>query len=134
MGPGTDPITAADRRRFDAMRELGCVVCHVCFSRPGTQGEIHHLLAGGRRIGHQATICLHPWFHQGRPPEVRYAGRLVQLTVAQAERRYGPSLALDRPAFESRFGTEQELLEIQDLLLDTYFRVTGEVPRGSVAA
>lgn len=131
MGPGTDPTTAADRRRFAAMEATGCVVCRVFFERPCTPGDVHHVLRGGRRIGHQATICLHPWYHRGNPPEVRYAGRIVQLTVAEAERRYGPSLARNRLAFEARFGTEEELLEMQDAVLGAYWALTDGVPRGS---
>jgi len=46
----------------------------------------------------------------------------VQLTADQATTRYGPSLALDRPAFEHRFGTELELLEMQDALIEAYRR------------
>lgn len=119
MGP-TERITPADRQRFSLMQVLGCVVCHVFFRKPGTPGQVHHLVSGGRRLGHQATICLHPWYHQGQPPRVRYAGAFLQLTTDQATYRYGPSLALDKPAFERRFGTELELLEMQDALIGAY--------------
>jgi len=121
MGPG-EHITADDRERFQLMRELGCVVSSVYCGKPGTPGQVRPLVAGGRRMGHQATICLHPWYHQGQPPAVRYAGAIVQLTADQATTRYGPSLALDRPAFEHRFGTELELLEMQDALIEAYRR------------
>lgn len=119
MGP-TDRITAEHRLRFALMQELGCVVCSVYFGKPGTPGQVHHLVDGGRRLGHDSTIMLHPWYHQGQPPRVRHAGRLVQLTADQATTRYGPSLALDKPAFERRFGTELELLEMQDALIEAY--------------
>ena len=126
MGPGTQPINHEHRRRFDVLRELGCVVSTVFFQQPGTPGQVHHLLSGGRRIGHEATICLHPWYHQGEPPFVKRFGRLVQLRADEATQCYGPSLALDRPAFEARFGTEHELLEMQNALIAAYRRAIGE--------
>ncbi len=123
MGP-TEKITAAHRQRFETMQELGCVICSVYFRRPGTPGQVHHLLSGGRRIGHDATIYLHPWFHAGEPPTSRIGGRVRQLTIAEATRIYGPSLAHDRPSFEARFGTEQALLEMQNDLIAAYERCT----------
>jgi len=119
MGP-TQRITVADRTRFASMKAMGCIVALVYFGKPETKGEIHHLLSGGYRLGHHATICLAPWYHQGTPPLVRHAGELRQLTVDQATYRFGPSLALDRPAFEHRFGSELDLLAMQDELLATY--------------
>lgn len=121
MGP-TEKITAAHRQRFETMQEIGCVICSVYFQRPGTPGQVHHLLSGGRRIGHDATIYLHPWFHAGEPPTSRLRGRVGQLTIAEATRIYGPSLAHDRPEFEARFGTEQQLLEMQNDLIAAYER------------
>jgi len=93
------------------------VVSAVFFRRPGTPGDIHHVLRGGRRIGPAGTICLHPWYHRGQPPEVRVAGRVRRLTETEAQGRYGPSLALDRKAFESRFAPELELLAMTEQLL-----------------
>lgn len=116
MGP-TERITPADRDRFEAMQSLGCLIANVYFGKPGTPGQVHHLLEGGRRLGHQSTIYLHPWYHQGQPPVVRRAGGFRQLTVHEATDTYGPSLAHDKRAFEHRFGTEAELLEMQDELI-----------------
>lgn len=121
MGP-TDKITAAHRARFAAMQAIGCVICTVYFEAPGTPGQVHHLLSGGKRIGHDATIYLHPWFHAGEPPTTRRGGVVRQQTIAEATKLYGPSLAHDRPAFEARFGTEQELLEMQNDLIAVYER------------
>ena len=51
---------------MSAISRLGCVVCHLT-GHPGTIAEIHHLLSGGRRIGHKATIPLCVGHH--RAPE-----------------------------------------------------------------
>lgn len=121
MGPG-EHLTAADRRRFDTLQDLGCLIARVFFDKPNTPGEVHHVLTAGRRTGHQATLYLAPWYHRGVPPTVRHAGRLLELTVAAATTRYGPSLALDRPAFEARFASEVDLLAMQDELVAMYDR------------
>ncbi len=119
MGP-TERITPADRDRFEAMRAIGCVVSAVFFQKLGTPGQVHHIKAGDRRLGHQATICLTPWFHEGTPPLIRHAGRLQQLSVSEATRMFGPSMAINPEAFQARFGTQMELLEMQDALIEKY--------------
>lgn len=106
----TQPITKADRERFRCLHEIGCIVSRLylgVYSAP----QIHHITEGGRRLGHQYTLPLNPWFHQGQvPPEV--------VTAEQATRLYGPSLALNKRAFVARFGTERELLEQVNQLLE----------------
>lgn len=50
--------TRAEKRRFIIMsQEIGCI------NHLGTPSQIHHLLAGGNRIGHSATIPLCPFCH-----------------------------------------------------------------------
>ena len=83
----------------------------------GVPGDIHHLLSGGRRIGHSATCCLCPYHHRGVVPEGR--------TAADYEYAHGPSLALKPNAFRRRYGDEEELLAIQDALLDHYVETIG---------
>lgn len=121
MGP-TERITPADRLRFETMRELGCLVSRVFHRKPFTEGEVHHLLAGGQRRGHQITIYLHPWYHRGVPPQVMKHGALRQLTVGEAAETYGPSLALDRREFEICYGREEELLEMQNALIEAWLQ------------
>ena len=51
-------ITDAQRRRFYILKfEIGCIF------HPGTPAEAHHLLSGGNRIGHDATIAVCPECH-----------------------------------------------------------------------
>ena len=127
MGP-TTPILAEHRERFAAMEELGCLISRVFFCRPETPGTVHHLVEGGRRIGHHATIYLAPWYHLGQPPQVKRGGVVRQLTVEEATHTYGPSLYHDRRAFERRFGTEQQLLADQDELIAMWLKCTGATP------
>lgn len=86
-------MTLLERRWMDAITQIGCVVCLLFFKAPGTPGAVHHLLRGGRRIGHLDTICLcDPGHHQnGAPPKISrhpYWSR-----------------------FEQAYGTEESLLE-----------------------
>lgn len=121
-------ITAKDRARFTLMASIGCVISRVYFGVPETPGEVHHLLnGGGRRRGHQATVYLHPWYHRGVPPLVCSGAQFRQLTKQEAAERYGPSLAENRPAFEARFGTDDDLLEMQNALIDAYVAQIGPV-------
>jgi len=85
--------TNLERAWMDAITQLGCIVCLLFENAPGTPGAVHHLLRGGRRIGHLDTICLcDPGHHQNSP------------TPAKVSRH--PSKA----AFEKRYATEDYLL------------------------
>jgi len=79
-------VTRAERTWMSAISRLGCVVCHLT-GHPGTIAEIHHLLSGGRRIGHKATIPLCVGHH--RAPE-KGSGKIARHpTKVQFERAYG---------------------------------------------
>lgn len=100
-------ISEAHRRRFRAMQWVGCIACRLD-GRPGEPADVHHLLSGGRRIGHHATIPLCPWHHRGIANEGARA----------AESMRGPSLARSKRAFVERYGTEEELRETVDRMLE----------------
>jgi Recombination enhancement, RecA-dependent nuclease len=72
--------------------------------------EIHHLLSGNKRIGHHATIPLSTWHHRGQPYPSFNAFLMAET--------YGPSLARQSKAFHARYGTDQELLERTNKLLE----------------
>jgi len=78
---------------MDAITELGCCVC----LREGlgiSPSEVHHMLSGGRRMGHLFTIPLCYLHHR--------SGRNDEQVVSrdQSQRR-----------FEARYGKEADLLE-----------------------
>jgi hypothetical protein len=87
-----------DIARFDALQRIGCIACRILgfYSAP----DVHHVLSGGRRTGHQNTFGLCPFHHRG------VTGNWTREVIA----RMGPSLANGSKPFHSRFGTQQELL------------------------
>jgi hypothetical protein len=96
--------TKADLLRFAQLQSLGCVAClhNGNYSEP----DIHHLLSGGRRRGHQFTIPLCPAHHRG---------------VAHDPELHGPSLALSPKSFRQAFGTDEELLERTNDLIGVFY-------------
>lgn len=110
--------TSAEVKRWQRMQDIGCVACLLdgVISVPG---DVHHILSGGRRVGHSATVLLCPWHHRGILPSGRKADEFAQV--------HGPSLAHHQKAFRKTYGDEEELLAIQDALLDRYSEVTDEV-------
>lgn len=55
--PGKRTPTVAESAWMDAITAIGCIACLID-GHPGTPGAVHHLLQGGRRMGHLFTICL----------------------------------------------------------------------------
>lgn len=102
--------TRADKERWSRIVELGCVAC-ILDGNLGVPPDIHHILSGGRRIGHRATVGLCPWHHRG---------------VGEYTETHGPSLARNPKLFEERYGTGPELLEMQNELLKHYLTVIRE--------
>ena len=120
----TPKATPEQLARWSAMRKIGCIACllnqidHNLMQVPrcnrvphsGNQ-EIQHLTSGGRRIGHDATICLCRYHHQGDLlPEIEQ-GYMAQALV------YGPSFGRGRASFEAIYGTDDGLLAYQNHVL-----------------
>lgn len=83
---------AADRARFEAFKQIGCIACW----KDGVKGEpheVHHV----RQDDNQQTLPLCSWHHRG---DVTKYGDVFK----------GPSMAVDKRAFVKRYGTEHELL------------------------
>ncbi len=114
MNHSTKTPTKAQKARFLAMYSLGCIACRL-----GGHGfepaQIHHILSGGKRIGHDATIPVCPWHHVGEP---RYPYNAATMIVLR-----GPSLGRHKQAFVKEYGTEQSLLERTNELLKQEQRV-----------
>lgn len=105
--------TIAEREWMDQITQIGCVVCLLFHSAPGTPGCPHHLLdEGGRRIGHLNTICLcDPGHHQNAP---KASGKVSR----------HPNKAI----FENTYGSEESLLDKMRELVRQRFGV--RVARG----
>lgn len=101
-------ITAAQAERFGQIKAGRCLACW----RRGivTIGcDAHHLLSGGRRIGHEASIALCRWHHAGYPFDGETPPRMHML--------YGPSLMCGSKTFRAAYGTDDELLALQERML-----------------
>lgn len=93
MRYSTHRPTKAEQERFRKLIQLGCVACRKAgsgYSYP----EIHHILSGGRRMGHMQSIPL--CFAHHRIPN---NGTVI-----------GPSLADGSRLFAAKFGSQMELL------------------------
>ncbi len=103
--------TKDEKKRFEAIVARGCCACRTEHGRLWMRPvEIHHLLDGGVRIGHHATVGLCSWHHRGVVPG-------GDLTVSGATLVYGPSLYHDGKAFKKQYGTDKALLAFQEFLL-----------------
>ena len=98
---GQKSATAAEKRRYDILSSLGCVVCrrhHAAYR----DAEIHHLTEGFKRLGNRHTIPLCAWHHRAIPDYMETRKSMTQVL--------GPSLAISRQSFKAAFGGERELL------------------------
>jgi hypothetical protein len=93
-------VTNAEREWCEAIVQIGCIACIVSTGIYGTPGAVHHLLSGGRRIGHLETICLcDPGHHQRSPTDLKISRHPF------------------KARFEEAYGTEQELLSLTRFLV-----------------
>src|SRR5271154_4665612 len=77
-----------DARRYEALREIGCIACLVEGCAQPNRTEVHHLVDNGyRRLsgGNQATIGLCAWHHRGEQIEGDSSREMTEY--------YGPSMA-----------------------------------------
>ena len=115
MHSSAKPATDAEKKRFELIGEGKCLACRIKkISRP-FPAEIHHLLDGGVRIGHSATIGLCPWHHRGVPTS-------TGMSMVSCEQMYGPSLVQGSKRFKEVYGSNDELLELQNELTEIIYR------------
>jgi hypothetical protein len=109
--PGNRNRTKDEQDRFDAIKQGDCMACMQRGINLRGQGliEVHHLLSGGRRIGHMATVGLCCWHH--RAVVFEFHGH------AEMREHYGPSLAEGSRPFHAEFGSDSELLAMQEAVL-----------------
>ncbi len=106
--PGNKPQTVAESAHIDRVKRAGCVCC-IAQGYPhnpdGPRVEAHHLLSGGIRIGHGATVGLCQWHHRSR--------LIVQgWNHAQHREKLGPSLLEGSVTFHDHFGDDNALLQM----------------------
>jgi hypothetical protein len=93
MGPSKPP-TAAEHAWMDKVASAGCVACAI--DGNWRQAAVHHIVSGGRRMGHLFTIGL---CQPGHHMDGSQFG-MVSLHPWKAR-------------FEAKYGTQLELLERQ---------------------
>lgn len=110
-GRSTGTPTKAEAAWIVACKAGPCLACHLRGIPSKGMGivEAHHLLSGGRRIGHLATVGLCLWHHRAEP----FCGH----SSAECRSHYGPSLAEGSKTFHAAFGTDDELLQLQNHLI-----------------
>lgn len=97
------PATKAEKERLQKLHELPCVCCHMRGIGQPFPTEAHHLINGGRRRGHMESIPACRWHHR--------SWCLPNTDIAEMTEKYGPSLALGSTSFHAVFGSDNELLE-----------------------
>ena len=107
------PPTLAERQRFAAIYETGCTPCWLrgIEFQPCT---IQHVVEGRKRLGHSATYGACEWHHFGHPKG--------GLTAKQTEDMLGPSLALSKKKYVETFGSERELIELCNKMIEQYLQ------------
>lgn len=110
-GRSTGKPTKAEAARFCSIHAVGCIACLKNGNGP-TFPQIHHLTVGGKhgqkRRGHRFTIGLCDWHH---------VGIHTGLYTSQVEQHFGPSYAISPRKFREYFGSDDELLAMQDELI-----------------
>lgn len=91
--------TPAESARISLAKHRGCIACRYDKANSESPIEYHHILVGGRRVGHRYGLALCAGHHRGVPP---YAG----VSLMDGSKR-----------FHNRYGSDQTLLNAQDDLL-----------------
>lgn len=118
----TGKPTVAQAKRFDAIRSNGCLACFINRLHEPTRKEhnfqfcqmpieIHHVLSGGRRMGHDYTLGLCRWHHQGdKWPD-------ITMSATVASNTFGPSFGREPRRFREIYGQELDLLFWQNQMI-----------------
>lgn len=100
--------TKYEAERIEAMMRLGCVCCARLFDLPVVAQECHHILAGGRRMGHWYTLPLCRGHHQGdwSPQQIELIPAAKRVAISDG-----------RKLFNAVYNSERKLWEVvQDRL------------------
>lgn len=110
MKHSTGKPTKKESKRMDAIKDASICVCCKQRRLMSCYVEVHHLLSGNKRMGHMFTIGLCPWHHRGVP--------MYGYKRRQMQEIYGDSLAHGSKPFHELFGSDMDLLEMQNGMLD----------------
>jgi len=95
------------------IKVLGCLPC-LLMGLPDRHAEVHHMLdgSGEKRLGHAFTIGLCAWHHRGILNPGYSSADMVDV--------YGVSYGKGSKVFVEAFGTELQLLEVQNFMLRAF--------------
>lgn len=113
MNHSTGKPTKAQQLRFDRIKAIGCIACRLHGLDKRVLCEVHHLLSGGRRRGHDFTVGLCPWHHRSVPFG-------DWMNHAMCRHHLGPSLAEGSKPFHAEFGSDEDLFEYQNNLIQGF--------------
>lgn len=123
MKHSTRAPTKYETERIEAMKRLGCVAC-AALGVPNLNAlELHHILDGGKRMGHWFTIFLCRGHHQGDWSAAQHVEDEHRVAISDGRKR-----------FRLIYGTERSLWErVQTKLkLTKAWPVSKRVPREGV--
>lgn len=103
----------ADKTRLQLLHDMPCLCCESMRVPQPFRTEAHHIVRQSYRShggGDQATVPLCSFHHRGLCED--------GMTGTQMEAKYGPSMFTNKRKFQIVFGTELELLEQTNKLLD----------------
>lgn len=114
--PGNRPMTAAESERVEAAKTTACIPCLV-WARLGRMPMEHvatcvgydHSKSGNIRRGHDKGFGSCNWHHQRLLP--------TGWTFAGMTEHFGPSLMDGSRLFHDTYGSDDELIALQDELL-----------------
>lgn len=119
-------MTVSQQHRVDSMKSLGCVACAFSGWLNLDEMELHHLLLGGHRMGHEFTIFLCRGHHQGHWSSAQIQGLLPKFRVAISD---------GRKLFNKVFKSERYLWERTQVTINdpTEWPSSKIVPRRAIA-
>lgn len=113
MKHSTGTPTKDEAMRMDYIKTASiCMCCRQLKPHPDLimpyAVEVHHLLKGNKRMGHRFTVGLCVWHHRGIPMYGKSRRQMIEI--------YGHSLADGSKPFRAQFGSDEDLLAMQDNL------------------
>lgn len=109
----TKAANKSERDRMSAIKDLPCLPCMLVLYkqvfRKAKQSTVQHVVEGFRRLGHEYTYGSCAYHHLGHNDEGMSNQKMMGI--------FGPSLAHGKRTFQGTFGSERNLVKVQNLLL-----------------
>jgi Recombination enhancement, RecA-dependent nuclease len=101
----------AKDQRFANLKRTGCIPC-LLDNFLNSHAEIHHVVEQAYRKGDHRSYSNCAWHHRGIPWE--------GLQARAMEALLGPSMRLNSKAYHDRYGSELDLIQVQDFVLHLF--------------